>query len=181
MTPYVGVCGPDPAPADLVEQAESVGRLLARRGAVVVCGGLGGVMGAAARGASAEGGVSIGLLPDATRERASPHLTVSVTTGMGEMRNALVVRASDVIIAVGGEFGTLSEVAFALKIGVPVVGLRTWELVRDGRPVHAFPRFQTSEDAVEQALALAADGRREGTGESRGRDDPLEETDEGSL
>lgn len=175
MSPYVGVCGPDPAPAELVEQAESIGRLLARRGAVVVCGGLAGVMGAAARGAAEEGGLSIGLLPDATRERASPHLTVSVPTGMGEMRNALVVRASEVIIAVGGEFGTLSEVAFALKIGVPVVGLGTWELVRDGRPVDAFPRFQTSADAVEQALALAAgrgmEGRETRPGSHAGREE----------
>lgn len=155
MPVYVAVCGPDPAPPDVAAWAEEVGRLLARAGAVLLCGGLGGTMEAAARGCSAEGGVSIGLLPDADRRRANPHLTLSIPTGMGEMRNALLVRSADAVIAIAGEFGTLSEIAFALKIGVPVVGLRTWELANGGQRVDPFVRVSGPEQAVREALRLA--------------------------
>jgi uncharacterized protein (TIGR00725 family) len=158
VQPYIAVCGPDPAGADVAAEAEAVGRLLARRGAVLVCGGLGGVMEAAARGCRAEGGTSIGILPGTTRGTANPSLTYAFPTGMGEMRNALIVRAADAVIAVAGEFGTLSEIAFALKTGVPVVGLGTWELSKQGRPVDAFPRAGSAEDAVTRALRLAAAG-----------------------
>ena len=160
MTPpvYVAVCGPDPAPPEVAAQAEAVGRLLARAGAVLVCGGLGGTMEAAARGASAEGGVSIGLLPDPKRDRANPHLSYSIPTGMGEMRNALVVRSADVVIAIAGEFGTLSEIAFALKTRTPVVGLSTWELAKGGQPVEPFVRADGPDEAVRTALGLARPG-----------------------
>ena len=153
---YVGVVGPDPAPDDVALQAEEVGRLLAGAGAVLVCGGLGGVMEAAARGSSAEGGTSIGVLPGTSREGANPHLTLSIPTGMGEMRNALVVRASDAVIALAGEFGTLSEIAFALKTGVPVIGLETWELSKRGNRVEAFRLVHSPEEAVREALRLAS-------------------------
>ena len=153
---HVAVCGPDPASDEVAAMAEEVGRLLARAGAVLVCGGLGGVMEAAARGASEEGGVTLGILPGKSRASANPHLTVSIPTGMGEMRNALIVRSADVLIAVAGEFGTLSEIAFALKSGVPVVGLRTWELSKGGRRVDAFPRADSPRQAVELALALGS-------------------------
>ena len=156
MPVYVAVCGAGEASAEMAEQAEEIGRLLARSGAVVVCGGLGGVMEAAARGAAEEGGTSLGILPGIGREDGNLHLTLSIPTGMGEMRNTLIVRAADVLIAVGGEFGTLSEVAFALKTGVPVVGLGTWELAKAGQPVDAFPRAASAEEAVEEALRLAA-------------------------
>jgi uncharacterized protein (TIGR00725 family) len=152
---YVGVIGPDPASGDVAKQAEEVGRLLAQAGAIVVCGGLGGVMEAASRGVAAEGGTSIGLLPGTSRAEANPHLTLSIPTGMGEMRNALVVRASDVLIAVAGEFGTLSEIAFALKTGVPVVGLDTWELAKRGRRVEPVIVAESPEQAVREALRLA--------------------------
>jgi uncharacterized protein (TIGR00725 family) len=108
--------------------AEEVGRLLARRGAVVVCGGLGGVMEAACRGASGVGGLAVGILPGLDRGAANPHVSVAVATGLGEARNALVVRAADALIAVGGAYGTLSEIALALKAGKPVIGLGTWEI-----------------------------------------------------
>lgn len=160
MSRYIAVCGPDdPTSAEAVRDAEEVGRLLARAGAVLVCGGGGGVMEAAARGAEAIGGISIGILPGADRARANPHLTVAIPTGLGEMRNTLIVRAADALIAVEGEFGTLSEIAFALKTGVPVVGLRTWELTRAGRSVDAFPRVGTAEEAVAEALRLAESAR----------------------
>jgi uncharacterized protein (TIGR00725 family) len=122
-----------------------VGRLLARRGAVVVCGGLGGVMEAACRGASREGGTTVGVLPGLDRGAANPFVSVAVPTGLGEARNALVVRAADALIAVGGAYGTLSEIALALKAGKPVIGLGTWEI--DG-----VERVEGPEAAVNTAL-----------------------------
>jgi uncharacterized protein (TIGR00725 family) len=152
---YVSVIGSGEATAEQVEDAEAVGRLLAGAGAVVVCGGRGGVMEAACRGAAAEGGVTVGLLADADRAHANPFLTVSVPTGMGELRNGLVARAGDAVIAIAGEFGTLSEIGFALKLGRPVVGLGTWELARGGRPVAAIEVASGPQEAVARALALA--------------------------
>jgi uncharacterized protein (TIGR00725 family) len=152
---YVSVIGAGEAEPDLLADAEAVGRELARAGAIVVCGGRGGVMEAACRGAAAEGGVSVGLLPDADRGHANPSLTVALPTGMGELRNGLVARAGDAVIAIGGEFGTLSEIGFALKVGRPVVGLGTWELARDGQPVAAIEVAAGPQDAVARALALA--------------------------
>jgi uncharacterized protein (TIGR00725 family) len=125
---YVAVIGPSEASSHEADQAERVGRLLAEAGAVVICGGLGGVMEAVSRGASSVGGTVIGLLPGSDRADANPHVTVAIATGMGEMRNALVVRAADAVVAVGGAYGTLSEIALALRTGVPVVGLGTWAL-----------------------------------------------------
>src|SRR5436309_10492042 len=130
MASYVAVCGPDPCPREVADRAENVGRLLARAGAVVVCGGHGGVMEAASKGAAEEGGTVIGILPGSSRTEGNQYLTVSIPTGMGEMRNALIIRSADAVIAVAGEFGTLSEIALALKVGVPVVGLGTWELAK---------------------------------------------------
>jgi uncharacterized protein (TIGR00725 family) len=152
---YIAVCGPDPCNADVGAAAEDVGRLLAEAGAVVVCGGLGGVMEAASRGASGAGGTVIGILPGLDRAEANPHLTLSIPTGMGEMRNTLIVRSADALIAIAGEFGTLSEIAFALKTGVPVVGLDTWELGKRGSGVEAFAVAASPADAVNQALGLA--------------------------
>lgn len=152
---YVAVCGASNATGEELEWAAEIGKLLAREGAVVVCGGLGGVMEAVARGAAAAGGTSVGILPGSSRDGAAADLTVSIPTGMGEMRNALVVRAADTVIAIGGEFGTLSEVALALKTGVPVVGLHTWELARDGRAVDAFATAAGPEEAVRIAVEHA--------------------------
>jgi uncharacterized protein (TIGR00725 family) len=125
---YVAVAGSGGAGEAECRAAEEVGRELGRRGAVVVCGGLGGVMAAACRGAHAEGAVTVGILPGDDRAAANPWVDVAVATGMGEGRNALVVRTVDALVAVGGEYGTLSEIALALKLGKPVVGLGTWEL-----------------------------------------------------
>lgn len=152
---YVSVIGAAEAGPDVLADAGAVGRELARAGAIVVCGGGGGVMEAACRGAAAEGGVTVGLLPDGDRAHANPFLSVALPTGMGELRNGLVARAGDAVIAIAGEFGTLSEIGFALKLGRPVVGLGTWELVRGGRPVAAIEAAAGPEDAVARALALA--------------------------
>ena len=108
--------------------AEAVGRELAARGAVVVCGGLGGVMEAACRGAKEAGGHTVGILPGSDRSAANPFVDTAVPTGLGEARNALVVRAADALIAVGGGYGTLSEIALALRAGMPVIGIGTWDV-----------------------------------------------------
>ena len=126
--PYVAVIGPGDASPEQERDAEAVGRELAATGAVVICGGLGGVMAAACRGAREAGGLTVGLLPGSDRADANPWVTVAIATGMGELRNALIVRAVDALVAVGGGFGTLSEIAFALRIGRPVVGVGTWDI-----------------------------------------------------
>jgi hypothetical protein len=105
-----------------------VGRRLAEAEAVVITGGLGGVMEAASRGACEAGGTTVGLLPGSDRAAANQWVTIAIATGLGELRNGLVVRAADAVIAVGGAYGTLSEVALALKTGLPVIGLGTWAI-----------------------------------------------------
>ena len=149
--PYIAVVGPGEASAAQLDDAETVGRDLAAGGAVVVCGGLGGVMEAACRGAKEAGGTTLGILPGAERSAANVWVDVAVSTGLGEARNALVVRAADAVVAVAGEFGTLSEIALALKAGKPVIGLGTWELGRDPDPV-----VRAGDGAEAAALALAA-------------------------
>jgi uncharacterized protein (TIGR00725 family) len=114
-----------------------VGRGLAERGVAVVCGGLGGVMEAACRGAKRAGGTTIGILPGSDRAAANEYVDVAIPTGLGEARNAIVVRAADALVAVGGGYGTLSEIAFALKAGRRVVGLGTWDV--DGVEAAASP------------------------------------------
>ncbi len=151
---YVAVVGAGACDARTEGIAEQVGRQLAKAGAVLVCGGLGGVMQAACRGARSERGTTIGVLPTDDRESANPHVEVAIATGLGEFRNALIVRTSDAVIAIGGEFGTLSEIALALKMGKPVVGINTWELVKDGKTSGAIVRAGSAEDAVRTAIRL---------------------------
>jgi len=145
---YVAVVGPASASPVEEETAEQVGRLLAGRGAVVVTGGLDGVMAAASRGARGGGGTTLGVLPGNERADANPWIDVALPTGMGEARNALVVRAADGVIAVGGEYGTLSEIALALKLGRPVIGIGTWTLERGGKADDGVLRANDAEQAV---------------------------------
>jgi hypothetical protein len=153
---YIAVVGPSAGtPAELAI-GEAVGRGVAEAGGVLVCGGMGGVMEAAAGGCADAGGRSVGILPSDSRLDANPFLTIAVATGMGEARNAIVVRTADAVIAVHGEFGTLSEIALALKMGKPVVGIGTWELGKDGEPVDAIVPAADAKEAVSQALRLAA-------------------------
>ena len=151
---FIGVVGPGQPDAVRDARAEAVGRLLAEAGAVVVCGGLGGVMAAACRGARSAGGTTVGLLPGDDRRAANPWVSVPLPTGLGELRNGLVVRASDALVAVGGGYGTLSEMALALKTGCPVVGLDAWPVPvpRGGPAVISCPDPAL---AVSQVLALA--------------------------
>ena len=153
--PYISVIGAGQASEDEAAAAEEIGRLLAEAGAVLICGGLGGVMDAAARGSEAAGGTSIGIIPGDDRTVGSSHLTLRIATGLGEARNAIVARAADAVIAVGGEFGTLSEIALALKMGKPVVGLGTWMLDLEGLPGDPLQRAADPPEAVARALEAA--------------------------
>lgn len=152
---YVAVVGGSRASHDELDAARAVGRELARRGALVLCGGLSGVMEAVCAGAKEAGGTTVGLLPGEDRAGANRFVDVALATGLGEARNTIVARSADVVVAIGGEFGTLSEIAFALRAGTPVVGLGTWELHRHGAPVDAIVRASSPVDAVETALRLA--------------------------
>jgi uncharacterized protein (TIGR00725 family) len=155
--PYIAVVGAGDCSDDdpIATRAETVGRLVVEAGGVVVCGGLGGVMAAACRGAKSVGRpdvATVGVLPGTDRRDANEWVDVALPTGLGEARNVLVVRAADAVIAIGGEYGTLSELAFALKTGAPVVGLGTWQLARGGSPVDAFVEAGSAEEAVRLAL-----------------------------
>lgn len=150
-TRYVGVVGPSgEISAQLAATAEGVGRLLAEAGCIVVTGGGTGVMTAASRGAAEAGGTTLGILPGGDRREANPWLTVSVPTGIGELRNGLLVRSVDALIAVGGSWGTLSEIALACRTGVPVWSIAGWDLPADGGPVVA----ADAESAVAGVLAF---------------------------
>ena len=154
----MAVVGPGEGSAGDLASAEAVGHALATRGAVVVCGGLGGAMEAACRGAKRGGGTTVGILPGSDRGAANDYVDVAVPTGLAEGRNALVVRAADAVIALAGAYGTLSEIALALRAGTPVVGLRTWELSREGKPDESILRAATPEEAVDLALTAAERG-----------------------
>lgn len=151
----IAVIGGSTATAEEEASAEAVGRALAAAGAVLVCGGRGGVMAAACRGAKSAGGLTIGILPGSTADEANPFVDVAIVTGMGEARNAIVARTARAVIAVGGGYGTLSEIAYALHFGVPVVGLSTWEVAREGQPPAPIHRADSPEEAVALALRLA--------------------------
>ncbi len=161
--PYVAVIGDgDPRGPDahrILEWAEEVGQLLARGGAAVVTGGLGGVMRAASRGATGAGGLTIGILPGDAAAEANEYVQVAVATGLGVVRNLVVVTASDAVVAVGGRHGTLSEIGLALRMGRHVVGLASWRLESEqrlgGPRVH---RAHDPREAAQLALRLAKEG-----------------------
>jgi uncharacterized protein (TIGR00725 family) len=146
--PYVSVVGSGTVSGDLYEKAREVGRLIAERGGTIVCGGRSGMMEAAARGAKEAGGIAIGILPDEDRRQANEFLSYAIATGTGHARNLAVVCSGDVVIAVGGEYGTLSEIGLALKVGRPVVTLGSWDL---GEHVGV---ASSPEEAVEAAFGL---------------------------
>jgi len=149
----VGVIGSTKADPDILRLAEEVGSEIAKRGAAVVCGGLGGVMEAVCRGARREGGLTIGIIPSDEKNDANPYVQIPIVTGMGMGRNVMLVKTADVIIAVGGEFGTLSEIAHALNIGKKVIGVRTWELEKArGRPIPNLIVASDPKQAVDIAM-----------------------------
>jgi uncharacterized protein (TIGR00725 family) len=142
---YVAVCGASEATPSQLDAAREVGRLLAKRGAIVINGGLGGVSGAASEGASLEGGTVVGILPDTDRSSVNPHLTVAIATGLGQVRNAVIVTAADSVIAIGAGWGTLSEIALAKRLDRPVFALDTWD-------VPGLEVVKTPAEAVQRAL-----------------------------
>jgi uncharacterized protein (TIGR00725 family) len=137
------------------KQAETIGKELAKRGITLICGGLGGVMEAACRGAVSEGGITIGILPGDNTKLANPYVEIRIATGLGEARNLAIVKTAQAVIAVGGEYGTLSEIAFALKSNKPVIGLHTWSLHKKGHEVKSIIEAKDPVDAVEKAIKLA--------------------------
>ena len=151
---FIAVIGGSNVPPETVRVAEDVGREIARQGAVLVCGGMGGVMEAACRGAAAEGGLTIGILPGDDRRAANPYVKIPIVTGIGYARNVAVVRSSQAVIAVDGSYGTLSEIAHALQSGIPVIGLKTWSLSLDGKVDKSIIIAKNAREAVERAIAL---------------------------
>ena len=151
----IAVIGGGQCSKEEAKLAEEVGRELARRGAILVCGGLGGVMEAACRGANSEGGITVGILPGESRQAANPYVRVPIVTGIGYARNVAVVKSAQAVIAVGGSYGTLSEIAHALQSNIPVIGLNTWELSRNGHPESLIVLAHNPADAVTKALNLA--------------------------
>ena len=142
---YVAVCGASEATPSQLDTAREVGKLLAKEGCIVINGGYGGVMDAASEGAASEGGIVVGILAEADRDGASPHLTVSIPTGLGQARNLVIVTAADSVIAIGAGWGTLSEIALARKLGRSVFGLDTWD-------VKGLDVVRTPAEAVKRAL-----------------------------
>ncbi|MFG2001501.1 TIGR00725 family protein [Spirillospora sp. NPDC048911] len=147
----VAVCGPRACSEEEWQDACTTGRLLAERQAVVICGGQGGVMAAVAAGARSAGGIVVGVLPAADRSAADPALTVAIPTGLGEARNSVIVNAADAVIVVGGSWGTLSELALAMRAGrVPVVQLGGWHVLDErGRPLSAIRHASSPRQALD--------------------------------
>jgi uncharacterized protein (TIGR00725 family) len=145
--------GAEPSPQEAI-MAEEAGREIARHSAILVCGGLGGVMEAACRGAVSEGGITIGILPGENRRTANPYVQIPIVTGMGYARNVIVVKSAQAIIAIDGSYGTLSEISHALQSGIPVIGLNTWSLARNNQPDNTIIQAENALEAVKTAIRL---------------------------
>jgi len=158
----VAVIGSSSCSEEEARLAEAVGEGLARRGASVICGGLGGVMEGVCRGARSQGGLTVGVLPGEDPAMANPWVDIPIATGIGYGRNMAVVKSAGAVIAIGGNYGTLSEIAYALKSGIPVIGLNTWTLSRNGKRDNSIIRVSTAEEAVDRAVSLAEKGEKRG-------------------
>jgi uncharacterized protein (TIGR00725 family) len=154
---FIAVIGGSDASPQAAELAEEVGHEIARQGAVLVCGGLGGVMEAACRGASREGGITIGILPGDNRQAANPYVQIPIVTGIGYARNVAVVKSAQAVIAIDGSYGTLSEISHALQSDIPVIGLNTWSLSIDGQVDNAIIPADNPKDAVTKAIKIIKD------------------------
>jgi len=154
---FIAVIGGSQPSSEEAKLAEAVGRELAKRGAILVCGGLGGVMEAACKGASSEGGITVGILPGDSRQAANPYVQIPIVTGMGYARNVAVVRTAQAVIAIGGNYGTLSEISHALQSGIPVIGLNTWALSKNDRQDNSITIVQSPAEAVDKALSSITD------------------------
>lgn len=149
----IGIIGAGTCSKEVYKTAEKLGILIAERGDILICGGLGGVMEAAAKGAKSNGGTTIGILPGFSAEDANPFIDIPIVTGLSHARNVIIVRSSDILIAVAGKYGTLSEIAIALKLGKPVIGIGSWDVSKD--------IFQTQypEEAINLVDKLIKEGR----------------------
>ena len=154
---FIAVIGGNQCSPQEAQLAEEVGRELARRGAILVCGGLSGVMEAACKGASSEGGITIGILPGDNRQAANPYVQIPIVTGLGYARNLAVVKSAQAVIAIGGSYGTLSEISHALQSGIPVIGLNTWSLSRNNQQDNSIIPAQNAVEAVNKAISLTTD------------------------
>ena len=151
---FIGVIGGSDVSPKVTAIAEEVGREIASRNALLVCGGMGGVMEAACKGASKAGGLTIGILPGESRRQANRYVKIPIVTGIGYARNVAVVKSSQAVIAIDGSYGTLTEIGYALQSGLPVIGLDTWVVGHKNKPENGILRAKTPKEAVELALSL---------------------------
>jgi uncharacterized protein (TIGR00725 family) len=151
---FIAVIGGGNCSPQVAALAEEVGREIARNGAILVCGGLGGVMEAACKGASSEGGLTIGILPGDNRQAANPYVQIPIVTGIGQARNAAVVKSAQAVIAINGSYGTLSEIGHALQRGIPIIGLNTWSLSIGGQVDGSIIPADNPKEAVNKAIWL---------------------------
>lgn len=153
----IGVIGESNCTPELAKEAEEVGREIARRGAILICGGLGGVMAAACQGAKAAGGQTVGVIPTdrGDGEPPNPNVDIPIYTGLGQARNIIIVKTAQAVVAVGGKYGTLSEIALALSHDIPVVGLKTWSMAKNGVQDQSVHIAGSAVEAVGMAVALA--------------------------
>jgi uncharacterized protein (TIGR00725 family) len=151
----IAVIGDSSCSPEEIKLAENVGELLAQQGATIVCGGLGGIMEGACRGAKSKGGLTIGILPGQDPSTANPWVDIPVITGIGEARNVAVVKSAQAVIAIGGRYGTLSEIAHSLKSNIPVIGLNTWSLSINGREDNSIIQVNNATEAVDKAISFA--------------------------
>ncbi len=151
---FIAVIGGSQCSSEEAELAEEIGRELAKHDAILICGGLGGVMEAACKGASSRGGITIGILPGDIRQAANPFVQIPIVTNLGEARNIIVIKSAQAVIAIGGSYGTLSEIGHALRSGIPVIGLNTWSLSRNGQADSSIILAKDATEAVNKALNL---------------------------
>jgi uncharacterized protein (TIGR00725 family) len=152
---FISVIGGYPCSPEETHMAEIIGFELATQGAILICGGEGGVMEAACKGAQKAGGITVGILPGDSRQSANPFVTIPIVTGIGAARNIIVVKSAQAVIAIGGGYGTLSEISFALKNGIPVIGLNTWSFSRDNVPDNSIILIEDPVEAAKLAVELA--------------------------
>lgn len=152
---FISVIGESRADKKNYLIAEKVGKLLAKHGAILFCGGTTGVMEAACKGAKSAGGITVGILPGSKRKNANKYVDIPIPTGIGYARNKFVVKSGQSVIAIGGSYGTLCEIGFALSYGIPVVGINTWKVIRKGHIKAPITYVRTPEDAVIKAIKAA--------------------------
>lgn len=154
MKIFVGVIGDAYSSLEFEKIAEEVGKEIAKRGAILVCGGLTGIMESACRGAKSEQGVTVGILPGSFKREANSYVDIPIATGLDQARNVIIVRTADVVISIGGGFGTLSEIAYCLKLNVPIIAIKSYTLEKEGKKIQQIIYVEDAKQAVEKAFSL---------------------------